>query len=83
MRILGSIILFLSIVSAVLLYRTLKFGTFMHGLPYVLVITGTAIVAAGSESWDPLLLGLLFFVITALVHASVYYDIRKGSHNQR
>ena len=54
MRVLGLCITFLSIPSAVFLYRTLRFGRFMHFVPYVLMLVGTAIaVAADSAQVSP------------------------------
>jgi hypothetical protein len=80
MRVLGLCITFLSIPSAVFLYRTLRFGRFMHFVPYVLILVGTAIaVAADPGRYDPFLLAFLALLGTAVPHADLYLDMQKQS----
>lgn len=43
MGVFATIVVFLSIISAFLLYRTLKFGKFMHAVPYIFIVIGVAI----------------------------------------
>ena len=78
MRVLGLCIILSSIVSAVFLYRTIRFGRFVHFVPYALIITGTAIAVVGDPGRsDPFLLAALAFLGTAIAHGDLYLDLRK------
>jgi hypothetical protein len=80
MKVLGFCVTFSSIPLAVFLYRTLKFGQFMHFVPYALILGGTAIaVAADPGRYDSFVLASLALLGTAVPHADLYLDMRKQS----
>jgi hypothetical protein len=75
----GLIFLFVAMLSAVSLYRTLKFGLFMHFVPYLLSIIGALllVLAQAPDIANPVATSLLVTAVTAIIHGAVFYDMRK------
>ena len=72
----GLIVMIAAVLSAIFLYRTLRFGWIMYLLPYLLCVIGALLLYAqqGAESiWVTLILTSVVFAI----HITVVFDIRK------
>jgi hypothetical protein len=67
--------------SALSLYRTLKYGRFMHLVPYIVALIGTVMLML-SDAKDPVLGSLFFVSITGVFHAVVWYDMRRESRTK-
>lgn len=72
----GLIIEVLAVLSAIGLYRTLKYGPIMHCLPYFLCVVGGLLLYLASAT-DYFLMTLTMAAITGVIHAIVLYDIKR------
>jgi hypothetical protein len=79
LQILGISLEALAVVVAMLLYRTARFGTYMHASPYVVIFVGAIFLALAPDTKNPLAVTLVFLCITLAVHALVYYDLLKDT----
>jgi hypothetical protein len=79
LQMLGVSVELLAVFLAILLYRTVRLGTYMHASPYVVILVGAILLALAPDTKNPLAVTLLFFVSRLVVHALVYYDLLKDT----
>jgi hypothetical protein len=73
----GILIQLLGLFAAILLYRISKYGSFMHALPYLLLLGGALLIFGEPKISEPVLSSLILPIVTIIVHAAVVWDMRK------
>lgn len=76
----GSVLFGLAAFSVMVLPRLLHFGAYFNAVPYLIIVIGTALFMLDRPS-DGIWVGLIFLVLTGLLHAGVLYDIRRDWKN--
>lgn len=77
----GSVLLGSSAFMILALPRLLHFGVYFNAIPYVIIVIGTALFMLDRPG-DGIWVGLIFLVLTSLVHAAVLFDIRRDKRKK-
>ncbi len=73
----GFILLLTGAYSTFLLCEKQKYGVFVHGVPYVFAFAGAMLLCLAPSFHNAVEASLAFLAVTALMHGSVIYDMRK------
>ena len=67
--------------STFLLRRKLRYGLLVHGVPYAFALIGTMLLCLAPDFRHSVEASLLFLAVTAMMHGSIIYDLRKVSRH--
>jgi hypothetical protein len=56
-----------------------KYGQFVHGVPYAFAFAGAVFLCLAPDFHSPVEASLVFLAVTAMMHASIIYSMRKDS----
>jgi hypothetical protein len=65
--------------STFLLCSKPKYAPFVHAVPYVLALTGAALLCFAPDFRNPIAAGLTLLALTGMMHGSVVYNMRRES----
>lgn len=77
LQLLGISLQMLAVIAALFLYRTLRLGTYMQASPYVFLFIGAMLLLLAPDTKSPWGVTITMLSFTLVIHAAVYYDLRK------
>ena len=69
-------------IAAVLIYRTLKWGNWVHFVPYAFSLLGLLCFLNSSQSKDPFLASAVMVGVTIVIHLAVVVDMRRDRREE-